>query len=48
MGTYLGVGACLGHYGMTSINNKIEVGMAVPKSTQTKFVGITYHIHYTL
>ena len=31
--------------------NKIEdeVGMAVPKSTQTRFnfVGITYHIHYT-
>ena len=21
--------------------------MAVPKNTQTRFVGITYHIHYT-
>ena len=26
---------------------KDEVGMAVPKNTQTRFVGITYHIHYT-
>ena len=25
---------------------KDEVGMAVSKSTQTRFVGITYHIHY--
>ena len=36
----------------TSIKNnwiklKVEVGMAVPKNTQTRFVGITYHIHYT-
>ena len=23
-----------------------EVGMAVSKNTQTRFVGITYHIHY--
>ena len=31
-----------------SIKNKLkdEVGMAVPKNTQTRFVGITYHIHY--
>ena len=26
---------------------KDEVGMAVPKNTQTRFVGITYHTHYT-
>ena len=26
---------------------KDEVGMAVSKNTQTRFVGITYHIHYT-
>ena len=25
---------------------KDEVGMTVLKSTQTRFVGITYHIHY--
>ena len=35
----------------TSIKNKIKlkdkVGMAVPKNTQTRFIGITYHIHYT-
>ena len=35
----------------TSIKNnriklKDEVEMAVPKSTQTRFVGITYHTHY--
>ena len=24
-----------------------EVGMVVPKSTQIRFIGITYHIHYT-
>ena len=37
---------------VTSIKNnwiklQVEVGMAVPKNTQTRFVGITYHIHYT-
>ena len=24
-----------------------EVGMAMPNNTQTRFVGTTYHIHYT-
>ena len=41
-----------GLYIKTSIKNnwiklKDEVGMAVPKSTQTRFVELTYHIHYT-
>ena len=40
------------HNIITSIKNnwrklKDEVGMTVPKNTQTRFVGITYHIHYT-
>ena len=37
----------LNKYKNNWIKLKDEVGMAVPKSTQTRFVGITYHIHYT-
>ena len=33
-------------YKNNRIKLKDEVGMAVPKNTQIRFVGITYHIQY--